>query len=117
MNFVDVILPVPLDGQFTYAVPAALQDRVQVGVRVTVPFGRSKTYVGIVSRLHDERPQGFDVKEVIDVVDDGPLLLPQQLKLWQWLSYYYMCPIGEVYKAAMPSGLKAEDGYKPRTEL
>lgn len=117
MNFIDVILPVPLDGQFTYAVPAALQDRVQVGVRVTVPFGRSKTYVGIVSRLHDEQPQGFDVKEIIDVVDDGPLLLPQQLKLWQWLSYYYMCPIGEVYKAAMPSGLKAEDGYKPRTEL
>ena len=117
MNFVDVILPVPLDGQFTYAVPAALQDRVQVGVRVTVSFGRSKTYVGIATRLHDERPQGFDVKEVIDVVDDGPLLLPQQLKLWQWLSYYYMCPIGEVYKAAMPSGLKAEDGYKPRREL
>jgi primosomal protein N' (replication factor Y) len=117
MNFIDVILPVPLDGQFTYAVPAALQDRVQVGVRVTVPFGRSKTYVGIATRLHDERPQGFDVKEVIDVVDDGPLLLPQQLKLWQWLSYYYMCPIGEVYKAAMPSGLKAEDGYKPRREL
>ncbi len=117
MNFVDVILPVPLDGQFTYSVPAALQDRVQVGVRVTVSFGRSKTYVGIATRLHDERPQGFDVKEVIDVVDDGPLLLPQQLKLWQWLSYYYMCPIGEVYKAAMPSGLKAEDGYKPRREL
>ena len=126
MNFVDVILPVPLEGMFTYAVPAVLQDRMQVGVRVRVPFGRTKTYLAIVARLHDEEPQGYEVKSVTGVIDDAPVLLPQQLKLWQWMSYYYMCPIGEVMKAALPSGLKKEDGQeegkttrrkKPRLEM
>ena len=117
MRFVDVILPVPLEGTFTYAVPATMQDRAQVGVRVLVPFGKSKTYLAVVIRQHDEEPVGYDVKPIVEVKDDAPVLLPQQLKLWQWLSYYYMSPIGEVYKAALPLGMKAEDGYKPRTEL
>jgi primosomal protein N' (replication factor Y) len=117
MRFVDVILPVPLEGTFTYAVPATMQDRAQVGVRVLVPFGKSKTYLVVVIRQHDEEPVGYDVKPIVEVKDDAPVLLPQQLKLWQWLSYYYMSPIGEVYKAALPLGMKAEDGYKPRTEL
>ena len=89
---------------------------VLVGMRVLVPFGRSKSYVGIVARLHDEAPEGYEVKNLQQVLDVHPILLPQQLKLWQWIAEYYMSPIGEVYKAALPSGLKAEEGYKPKTE-
>ena len=116
MSFVDVILPLPLDGLFTYAVPAALQKQVQVGVRVVVPFGRSKTYVALVARLHDQQPEGYEVKPISSVEDSRPVLLPQQLRLWQWMSDYYLSPIGEVMKAALPSGMKAEDGYRPKTE-
>ena len=117
MRFVDVILPVPLEGVFTYAVPAMWQDKVQVGIRVLVPFGKSKTYLAVVARLHDEEPVGYEVKPIVEVIDDSPILLTEQLKLWQWIADYYMAPIGEVYKAALPLGMKAEDGYKPRTEL
>ena len=106
----------PLDGYFTYAVPAAMQDEVTAGKRVLVPFGKNKTHVGIVARLHDQPPQGYDVKPVMQVLDVSPILLPAQLKQWQWIADYYMSPIGEVYKAALPAGLKAEEGYKPRTE-
>ena len=114
--YADVILPVPLDGMFTYAVPPSLEHRVKTGQRVLVPFGRNKNYVGIIGRLHDEKPEGYQVKPIALLLDDTPVLLPEQLKLWQWISDYYMSPIGEVYKAAMPAGLKAEEGYKPRTE-
>ena len=108
----------PLDGVFTYSVPQSLEGQVRVGVRVLVPFGRSKTYVGIV----DKSPvncQLSDVnyKDVLQVLDASPILTDCQLRLWQWISDYYMSPIGEVYKAALPSGLKAEDGYRPKTEL
>ena len=106
----------PLDGYFAYAVPAAMQDEVTAGKRVLVPFGKNKTHVGIVARLHDQPPQGYDVKPVMQVLDVSPILLPAQLKQWQWIADYYMSPIGEVYKAALPAGLKAEEGYKPRTE-
>ena len=114
--YADVILPVPLDGMFTYAVPPSLEHRVKTGQRVLVPFGRNKNYVGIIGRLHNEKPEDYQVKPVALILDDTPVLLPQQLRLWQWISDYYMSPIGEVYKAAMPAGLKAEEGYKPRTE-
>ena len=115
--FVDVILPVPLDGFFTYSVPASLAEQVKVGVRVLVPFGHSKTYVGIVSKTHKgPLPEGFQIKDILQVLDALPILLDSQLRLWQWISDYYLSPIGEVYKAALPSGLKAEDGYKPKTE-
>ena len=115
-QYADVILPVPLDGFFTYAVPPEAQGRVVEGLRVIVPFGRNKNYVGIIARLHDEKPQGYEVKPISTVVDSLPILLPGQLKFWQWIADYYMSPIGEVYKAALPAGLKAEEGYKPRTE-
>ena len=113
--FVDVILPLPLDGLFTYSVPAPLAEQVKIGIRVLVPFGRSKTYVGIVAKSA-VNCQLTTVKDILQVLDAGSILLPHQLHLWQWISDYYMSPIGEVYKAALPSGLKAEDGYKPRTE-
>jgi len=115
--FVDVILPVPLDGLFTYSVPQPWGEQVKIGVRVLVPFGRSKTYVGIVAKTHKgPLPTGFQIKDILQVLDTSPILLDSQLRLWQWIADYYMSPIGEVYKAALPSGLKAEDGYKPKTE-
>ena len=114
--FADVILPVPLDGLFTYSVPQQLETQVKVGVRALVPFGRNKTYVGIVAKTHLQAPEGYQVKDILQVLDASPILLGQQLKLWQWISDYYMSPIGDVYKAALPAGLKAEDGYRPKTE-
>ena len=114
MTYVDVILPVPLEGMFTYAVPEGTM--VQVGQRVVVPFGRSKTYVGLVGRVHQTPPEGYSVKAILQVMDAAPIVTEQQLKLWQWISDYYLSPIGDVYKAALPAGLKDTEGYKPRTE-
>ena len=114
MTYVDVILPVPLEGMFTYAVPENVT--VQVGQRVVVPFGRSKTYVGLVGRVHQKPPEGYAVKVIQQVMDAAPIVTEQQLKLWQWISDYYLSPIGDVYKAALPAGLKDTEGYKPRTE-
>ena len=115
--FVDVILPLPLDGVFTYSVPQPWGEQVKIGIRVLVPFGRSKTYVGIVAKTHKgPLPDGFQIKDILQVMEPEPILLDSQLRLWQWIADYYMSPIGEVYKAALPSGLKAEDGYKPKME-
>ena len=114
--FVDVILPVPLDGFFTYSVPSSANEQVEVGKRVLVPFGRNKTYVGIIASKHHQQPEEYQTKNILQVLDSTPMLLGNQLRLWQWIADYYMSPIGEVFKAALPSGLKAEDGYKPKTE-
>ena len=115
MSYADVILPVPLSGLFTYSVPEGMA--VSVGMRVLVTFGRSKKYMGIVASLHNNKPEGYEVKPITQVMDAEPIVTDNQLKLWQWIADYYMSPIGEVYKAALPSGLKAEDGYRPKTEL
>ena len=115
--FVDVILPLPLDGVFTYSVPASMEGQVQRGFRVLVPLGRNKTYVGVISDIHNKAPEGYQTKDILQVLDVSPVLLDSQLKLWQWIADYYMSPLGEVYKAALPSGLKAEDGFRPKTEL
>ena len=114
--FADIILPLPLDGVFTYSVPQSLEEQVKRGVRVLVPLGRNKTYVGIISEVHDKKPEGYQTKDILQVLDSCPILLDAQLHLWQWIADYYMSPIGEVFKAAFPAGLKAEDGYRPRTE-
>jgi len=113
---VDIILPLPLDGTFTYSVPRQMEEQVRFGCRVLVPFGRSKQYVGVIVRQHDQRPEGYEVKDILQVIDAQPILLPEQYRLWQWIADYYMSPIGEVYKAALPAGLKAEDGYRAKTE-
>ena len=81
-----------------------------------VPFGRGKEYVGIVAQLHGNKPENYEVKDLLQVIDTQPILLPEQYRLWQWIADYYMSPIGEVFKAALPAGLKAEDGYRPKTE-
>ena len=127
MTYANIILPLPLEGYFTYGVPDALASDVRPGVRVSVPLGKCKTYVGIVAAYPVEIPDSSEekaasgkkivYKNIIEVLDDSPVLLPRQLKLWHWIADYYMSSIGEVYKAALPSGLKAEDGFRPRTEL
>ena len=116
MKYADIILPVPLEGLFTYAIPERLLGRITFGMRVLVNFGPKKTYVGIVAKTHDNEPRGYKTKEIIDIADEQPMLLDKQFKLWQWIADYYLSPIGDIYKAAMPSGLKAEEGYKPKTE-
>ena len=116
MTYADVILPVPLDGLFTYSVPEAMQPLLKPGMRVLVSFGRNKSYVGIVDHLHDQKPVGYTVKPITQLMDQQPILLDAQLKLWHWIAEYYMSPIGDVMKAALPAGLKAEEGYHPRTE-
>ncbi len=117
--YVDVILPLPLPGSFTYRLPASCEAEVQTGSRVVVPFGAKRCYTAIVLRKHNEEPQGdYEIKEVVEVLDATPAVQPMQLKLWQWIADYYMCPIGDVYKAALPSGLKMEgEGYKPKSEV
>ena len=114
MHYVDVILPLPLEGTFTYSVPEPMVAQVQMGVRVLVPLGRSKTYTAMAVRLHSEKPE-FETRPIIQVIDAEPVLIEQQLHLWQWISTYYMSPIGDVFKAALPAGLKAEENYRPKT--
>ena len=114
MHYVDVILPLPLEGTFTYSVPEPMVAQVWMGVRVLVPLGRSKTYTAMAVRLHSEKPE-FETRPIIQVIDAEPVLIEQQLRLWQWISTYYMSPIGDVFKAALPAGLKAEENYRPKT--
>jgi primosomal protein N' (replication factor Y) len=118
MKYVDVILPLPLEGTFTYSISDGQAARCAMGVRLLVPFGKSKTYAGLAVRVHDDKPDLPDdkIKEVLSILDERPIVLPQQLRLWQWMATYYMCSIGEVFKAALPSGLKADTEYRPKTE-
>lgn len=88
--------------------------QVRMGVRVLVPLGRSKTYTAMAVQLHSEKPE-FETRPIIQVIDAEPVLIKQQLRLWQWISTYYMSPIGDVFKAALPAGLKAEENYRPKT--
>ncbi len=119
MRYVDVILPLPLEGTFTYAMSDEMAARCAMGMRVLVPFGNSKTYSALTVRVHDEKPDLPDskLKSVLALLDDVPILFERQLRLWQWIASYYMSPIGDVFKAALPSGLKAETGYRPKMEV
>ncbi len=116
MKYVDVILPLPLDGTFTYSVPDGMEGKVVPGVRLLVPLGKSKKYIAMATRLHDDKP-AFSCKPVEAILDNTPSLLPQQMRLWQWIGYYYMAPLGDVYNAAMPGGLKSTEKFKPKMEL
>ena len=109
--YADVILPLPLDNTYTYLLPEQIAHLVQVGSRVIVPFGNRKFYSAIVARVHQQRPD-YSVKEVLELLDERPVVLPSQMKLWQWIADYYLCTLGEVYKAAMPSGMKLESESK-----
>ena len=116
MRYVDVILPLPLDGTFTYSVPEGMEEKVVAGMRVLVPLGKSKKYIAMVADVHSEKPD-FNCKPIEAVLDSYPSLLPQQYRLWQWISDYYMSPLGDVYNAAMPAGMKSTEKFKPKMEL
>lgn len=106
-QFADVILPLPLEGTFTYSLPGTFANLVQVGSRIIVPFGTTKFYSAIVVKLHDTKPS-YTTKEAMELLDSSPIVTTAQLKLWEWIADYYLCTIGDVYKAALPSGMKLE---------
>ncbi|MCH5326714.1 MAG: primosomal protein N' [Duncaniella sp.] len=106
--YAEVLVPVPIYGTFTYSIPAEMESAIRVGHRVIVPFGRRKSYTGIVTNLTPIGPQDYEVKRISMLIDDGPVVRHPQLKFWEWIADYYLCSPGEVYRAAMPSGLKIE---------
>ena len=111
MLYADLILPVPLNQTFTYIIPDEFEKMVQVGQRVLAPFGRNHTYTGIIVGLNPHKPKTtYELKPIQQVLDDGPVIRHPQYPLWQWMASYYMCPIGDVMKAALPSELKPEEG-------
>lgn len=107
-RYVDVILPLPLPKSFTYSLPDEYAEEVKIGCRVVVPFGRKKFYTAIVRNVHYCAPTEYEVKEISTLLDASPILLPNQFKFWEWIADYYLCTQGDVYKAALPSGLKLE---------
>jgi primosomal protein N'' len=109
LKYIDVILPLPLAGNFTYSVPDEWADAVRVGMRVVVPFGNKKMYTAIVWLVHSRKPQvNYIIRDVFFLLDESPILRFPQLKFWEWISSYYQAFIGEVYRAAVPAGLKLE---------
>lgn len=107
-KFVDVIVPLPIANQYTYSLPQEMEEMVQIGCRVVVPFGKKKFYTAIVTNVHYAAPEGYETKDIAEVLDSSPVLLPKQYEFWQWLAEYYLCTLGDVYKAAIPSGMKLE---------
>ena len=105
-KFAETLLPLALPGTYTYRIPEGMQ--LSIGMRVLVPFGRKKIFTAIVVTLHDREPAGYDVKEILSTLDEKPILRHPQLDFWQWIADYYLCSMGEVYKAALPTGLKVE---------
>lgn len=108
MQYAQIVLPLNLKGSFTYKVPEELMSEIQPGMRVLVPFGGKKIYTGIVFELHDNAPENFVAKEIISMLDDQPILPQEQIDFWNWLSEYYLCSLGEIYRFSFPSSLKLE---------
>ncbi|QEH41022.1 primosomal protein N' [Chitinophaga sp. XS-30] len=106
MKFVDVILPLALPRNYTYAVPPEMEDTIRVGSRVAVPLGRQKRYAGIVKAIHEQAPSAYKTKPVMDLLDKEPVVYPTQLAFWEWVAQYYMCNEGDVLNAALPAHLK-----------
>lgn len=116
MKFADVILPLGIETLYTYSVPQCMEENVVPLIRVKVPLGQTKTYTALVARVHETIPEGVQTKEIISVIDAKPVLLPEQLKLWLWIADYFMSPIGDVYRTALPTGMKVERGYRAKTD-
>ena len=108
MNFAQIILPLNLKGTFTYKVPDELVENLKIGMRVLVSFRGKKIYTGIVAEIHQNDPETFVPKEIISILDDSPILPLEQISFWSWISEYYMCNLGEIYRFAFPSSLKLE---------
>ncbi len=106
MQFVDVILPVPIPQLFTYSLPTDLYTQVQIGARVIVPFGKRKVLTAVIAKIHNDAPQHYTAKPILEVLDIVPSVTEVQVKLMQWMADYYMCCVGEVLNVALPSGLK-----------
>ena len=113
-NFVEAILPLPLPGTFTYSIPEELKGKVFPGCRVVVPFGKKITYTALVASVHNTPNNDYEIRPIKEILDETPIILDEQIKLWEWISRYYLCSLGDIYKAAIPQGLKGE--FKPRTE-
>ena len=108
MKYVDVILPLPLANTFTYSVPDEWADRVRIGMRVVVPFGKKKMYTAVVNLVHMVMPTVYEAKDILCLLDEEPILRRPQMKFWEWISSYYQAFLGDVYQAAVPAGLKLE---------
>ncbi|ASW74181.1 primosomal protein N' [Chryseobacterium piperi] len=108
MRYVQIVLPLNLKGSFTYKVPDELMPVIRTGMRVLVPFRGKKIYTGIVFEIHDIEPENFVPREVISILDELPILPQEQINFWNWLSGYYLCNLGEIYRFAFPSSLKLE---------
>lgn len=106
--YAEIILPLPLNATFTYRIPESMINNLKIGHRVIVQFGKKKFYTGIVSAITPIAPEGYEVKDISTILDEYPIIKHPQLKFWQWISDYYLCAIGDVYKAAVPIGLKIE---------
>ncbi|MGC4034460.1 MAG: primosomal protein N' [Chitinophagaceae bacterium] len=104
--FAEIIIPLALPKNYTWSVPVQLQEEIKVGCRVEVNLGKNKKYAGVVKRLHDEKPEFFEPKDVLNLLDVQPVVYEQQLKLWEWMASYYMCSEGEVMAAALPAHFK-----------
>ncbi len=104
--FAEIIIPLALPKNYTWSIPAHLQDKVRVGCRVEVVLGKNKKYAGVIKRLHDRKPQAFEPKDILNLLDVDPIIFEEQLKLWEWIADYYMCSEGEVMAAALPSHFK-----------
>ncbi len=108
LHFINVILPIPLQRLFTYKITQAEASFLQPGMRVAVPFGKSKIYTALVSELHKTAPEAYDAKEIYQILDDVPLVTAKQLEHWSWVAHYYMCSLGEVMRSALPSAFLLE---------
>lgn len=104
--FVDILLPLPLKGTFTYRVPYLLNNQVRFGIRAVVPFGKHKLYSGLIVNVHQNVPKQINIKYIIEIIDNLPVISEKQFALWKWIAKYYMCTLGEVMAAALPSALK-----------
>lgn len=106
--FIDVILPIPLQRLFTYSITEAEAQFLQQGMRVAVPFGKSKVYTALVHTIHQTAPEVYEAKEIQQILDETPIITPQQLKHWEWIASYYMASLGEVFRSAVPSAFLLE---------
>ncbi|WP_298239263.1 primosomal protein N' [uncultured Algibacter sp.] len=107
-DFIDVIIPIPLQKLFTYSITPSESEFLKAGMRVAVPFGKSKIYTGIVARIHKDAPTAYEAKEIHQILDETPIVNRMQLNLWQWIASYYMCTLGDVMRAALPSAFILE---------
>ena len=105
-GFAEIIIPLALPKNYTWSVPDHLKEQLHAGCRVEVNLGKNKKYAGIVKRIHNEKPDFFEAKDILNVLDVEPVVFEEQLKLWEWIASYYMCSEGEVMAAALPAHFK-----------